>query len=109
MPALPATRSTMWRIALFCGASMLGVGAVYWAFSAEAPAIVSVFWVFYAPAWLVSNGLFGGIHGAPAWSMLPSIVIAVFGQNLLVWLIVRWALNRLALRRTLRALRAEEP
>lgn len=109
MQILPSTRSTPWRIALFCGVSMLGVGAVHWVLLAEPPAIVSVLWVLYAPAWLVSNGLFGGIHGAPAWSMFPSIVIAVFGQNLIIWLVVRWALNRLAQRRTYKALGAEEP
>lgn len=64
---------------------------VYWAFSdRDAPNIVNAIWLFYAPIWILCNAMFGGIHGAPAWSFLPSVVMAVVGQNLILWLGARW-------------------
>jgi hypothetical protein len=78
----------------FLCVSALGVALAYWVTSNTAPAFVNAVWVFYAPAWLVVNAFFGGIHGAPAWAFLPSVIIAVVSQNLLLWLISRWFLQR---------------
>jgi hypothetical protein len=91
---------TSLQLGAFSIVSALGIALVYWVFSDEqAPALVKTLWLFYAPAWVVSNAFFGGIHGAPAWSFLPSVVLAVVVQNLVLWLLVRWLLHRFPRRR----------
>ena len=46
-------------------------------------------YVFYAPVWLLTYAFFGGIHGAPGWAMIPSVIIAISSQNALLWLVAR--------------------
>ena len=75
----------------FSLASAAGIALVYWGFGAQDDASpVQQLWLFYAPAWLLANMLFGGIHNAPAWSFLPSVVLAVVGQNLVLWRLCSW-------------------
>lgn len=67
------------------------IGLVYWGFRAQDDASpIQQLWLFYAPAWLLANMLFGGIHNAPAWSFFPSVVLAVVGQNLVLWRLCSW-------------------
>ena len=54
---------------------------------------VNIVWIFYLPTWILTNAAFGGIHGAPAWSFIPSLVIAVVVQNALLWLIAYKLIN----------------
>ena len=75
----------------FSLASAAGIGLVYWGFGAQdAASPIQQLWLFYAPAWLLANMLFGGIHNAPAWSFFPSVVLAVVGQNLVLWRLCSW-------------------
>ena len=80
---------------IFLVMSMLGIALVYRVFSDETAALpIKAAWLFYAPAWILCNAMFGGIHGAPAWSFWPSIFLAVVGQNIALWLAIRWLLQR---------------
>lgn len=54
---------------------------------------VNIVWIFYLPTWILTNAAIGGIHGAPAGSFIPSVVIAVVVQNSLIWLIVHKLIN----------------
>jgi hypothetical protein len=49
--------------------------------------------LFYFPAWLGVNAVFGGIHGAPAWSEIPSVAIAFIVQNVVLWYGAKWFVN----------------
>jgi hypothetical protein len=93
---LPITisRQVVFQAISFIIVSTLGVLLVLSVFYDAASPLMRVLWVFYAPAWLISNGLFGGIHGAPAWALIPSIVIAVVGQNALLWFVTRKLIYR---------------
>ncbi len=84
-------RFIMRSFVLFSALSVVGVILAAWAAMSQQgqPVIAQGVWDFYAIAWLVVNGMFGGIHGDPAWSLLPSIVIAVIGQNAVLWLLIR--------------------
>jgi hypothetical protein len=80
--------------ALYLVASALGCAAVDVSLSRSAPAAVLPLAIFYGPAWFITNAFFGGIHGAPRWSFLPSIVIAVLSQNALIWWLTRIIMNK---------------
>ncbi len=44
----------------------------------------------YGIAWYICLAMFGGLHGAPAWSAMPAAALAVIGENvILCWLIFR--------------------
>ena len=44
----------------------------------------------YVCGWYFFLGMFGGLHGAPAWAALLSAVLAVICENLVVYFLVRW-------------------
>lgn len=77
------------RLALALGiyvlASALGTLALDISMSRNAPSAALPIAIFYGPTWFLVNGFFGGIHGAPQWSYVPSFLIAVFSQNALIW------------------------
>jgi hypothetical protein len=76
-------------------ASALGCASIDASFAHEAPVAAIPINMFYMPVWLMANSFFGGIHGAPRWSFMPSIVIAVFGQNAIIWWLTRVIRNKL--------------
>ena len=85
-------RTLYWGVfALWCAISIAGIsfGIAGLAPNKE-PGLAQAIWLFYAPAWILSNALFGGIHGAPAWSFWPSIVLAVLVQSGLIWALGSW-------------------
>ena len=86
--------SWAWRWVAYSLVCALGSVTVYLGITDRAvPSIANAVWMFYLPAWLLCNGLFGGIHGAPAWSLVPSIVMAVCLQNLVIWKLVAWLMR----------------
>lgn len=72
-----------------------GVAMVYGALFPRAHESCNYALLFYAPAWLATNALFGGPHNAPGWSYLPSIALAVAGQNAALWALITCARNKL--------------
>src|SRR5579859_7331730 len=94
-----------WRLewALYLVVSAFGCVAVHVSLSRSAPVAVLPVAIFYGPAWLITNAFFGGIHGAPRWSFAPSIVIAVLGQNALIWWVLRFIGNKLLERKQSRS------
>ena len=89
----PTTRRTLyWSLfALWCAIS---IACIYDGMENRAPGQESglgqAIWMFYFPTWILSLGMFGGIHGAPGWSFLPSIVLAVLVQSGLIWALGTW-------------------
>ena len=79
--------------------SALGSVATYVSMSGTPPASALCVAVFYGPAWFVINAFFGGLHGAPRWSIFPSVIIAVLVQNGMIWWLIR-ATDNLVRRRT---------
>jgi hypothetical protein len=75
--------------------SAAGVAMVFGALFPKAHASFTYALLFYGPAWLATNGLFGGPQNAPGWSYLPSMVLAVAGQNSVIWILVNWGRNKL--------------
>ena len=80
---------------LLLTASAVGIWSVWANLSADGPHLLYWAWLFYAPSWLVFNALFGGIHGAPTWTIMPSVVLAVVSQNLILYSLGRWLARRL--------------
>jgi hypothetical protein len=78
-------------------ASAIGVGSVYANLSVDTPPhLLYWIWIFYAPVWFVFNALFGGIHGAPQWSIIPSVLLTVVSQNALLYFASRWVMKWVA-------------
>lgn len=75
--------------------SAAGVAMVYGALFPKTHVSFSYALIFYGPAWLATNALFGGPQNAPSWSYLPSMAMAVAGQNTLVWALIAWGRNKL--------------
>jgi hypothetical protein len=96
------TRRVPLGIVIVTGASAIGIWAV-WSNLSQTDPLFPLFWiwVFYAPAWLLCNALFGGIHGAAGWTMLPSIVLAVGAQNVVIYFVCRLLRKRFTRRQQL--------
>jgi hypothetical protein len=82
------------RILVQAALSALGIGLVYGSLYPQAPGIIKAVMLFYAPAWIFTNAVFGGPHDAPAWSYWPSIILAVVGQNALAWKLIIWVRSK---------------
>lgn len=80
------------RVELLCLLAVaLVLGAVLdhiFSTGSESEAAVAL-WAVFFPGWILSIALFGGIHGAPAWSSLPSCVLAVLLECALAWMVLR--------------------
>ena len=67
---------------------VISIAGIYYGMESRAPGqepgLGQAIWMFYLPTWILSLGMFGGIHGAPGWSFLPSIVLAVLVQLVVV-------------------------
>jgi hypothetical protein len=82
--------------------STIGVWSVYANLSVGTPPhLLYWIWTFYAPVWFAFNALFGGIHGAPQWSIMPSVLLAVVSQNALLYFSGRWVVQWVARSRQL--------
>ena len=108
MSVVPKSLSQPVQTAVFVAVSTLGATLASWAANEASPSFLNAIWYFYGPAWVLVNAFFGGIHNAPSWSFFPSVAIAVFGQNLVLWLAWRWFFGRLEQRRRLRSLGVPE-
>jgi hypothetical protein len=75
---------------LLFGLSAMGIALVYGSLYPQAPDSIKTAMLFYAPAWMFTNALFGGPQNASPWSYWPSIVLAVVGQNVLLWKLFYW-------------------
>lgn len=76
--------------------SLLISGLIVWAFESDSPPSIAQFiWGPYSLAWIIAISIFGGIHGASSWAVLPATLIAVFAQNLLLFSFGNWLIKRL--------------
>jgi hypothetical protein len=50
---------------------------------------------FYTPGWISAISLFGGIHGAPSWSVPISVVLGGAIQNAVIVFVLRSLLRRI--------------
>jgi hypothetical protein len=94
MRARPAQARIVLEVMLVALVSVPFIWAFHSLFSEEPHILAERLALLYWPSWIVVNGFFGGIHGAPGWTLMPSVVIAVMGQNLLLWLVVKSVLRR---------------
>ena len=79
------------KVVVFCVATAIAVPLLYFGlFDKTVTPFENVAVHIYAFGWHVFLGMFGGLHGAPAWAALPSAILAVTFENLGVYFLVKW-------------------
>jgi hypothetical protein len=82
--------SRLTKIVAFCVVTGIAVPFVYFGILSNTPTVIEQGFVrFYAWSWVVSFGMFGGMEVAPAWAPIPAAILAVAGQNLLIYVLIR--------------------
>src|SRR5579859_3146857 len=94
-----------WRLewALYLVVSAFGCVAVHVSLSRSAPVAVLPVAIFYGPAWLITNRILRRHSWCSPMVLRASIVIAVLGQNALIWWVLRFIGNRLLERKQSRS------
>ena len=73
---------------------VISIAGIYYGMESRAPGqepgLGQAIWMFYLPTWILSLGMFGGIHGAPGWSFVPSLVLAVLVHSGLIGALGTW-------------------
>jgi hypothetical protein len=83
-------RSRLTKIVAFCIVTGIAVPFVYFGVWSNTPTAIEYGFVrFYAWSWVVSFAMFGGMEVAPAWAPIPAAIIAVFGQNVLIYFVIK--------------------
>ncbi len=86
------TLSKILIVLAFCMATGIAVPLLYEGlFTKDVSSLESVAVYVYGVAWYICLAMFGGLHGAPAWSEMPAATLAVIGENLTIC----WAIFRL--------------